>query len=251
MLIYLFLVCCRILDLIKSFEKIVETPSNRSNMTTQFIYNNLAVSILDTNASNLFSNLTVFISLDDTNSLNRVNIIDSSTNTSTSFNASLFLPPNVLEARGLQDNLDTPLRVSYAVFSRDILFQSNLESEFGYVLADGNRSVGSPIVSASLVTNDGQDIVIENLAMPVIIEFVKPSVSIKYVYAYAVLSKLCIVFFFQNLRANETSAVCVFWDTNPGIHIYANGLHHNLRVYSFVQGHIRSMITCKSFPQLI
>lgn len=156
----------------------------------------------------------MLITLDNANYLDSVNVIDSSSKANqTSSNASLILPSSIFtEGGGLQD--DTPVRVAYAVFSKDILFQSS--EEYGDILADGNRSVGTPIVSASLINGSGQVMEIKNLTiMPVIIEFSKPWVSQCYTYANEQLDLVC--FYFQSLRANKTSSVCVYWDNGQGM----------------------------------
>ena len=90
------------------------------------------------------------------------------------FNASLSLPATLIEEGNVQAKEDT-LRLGYVVLTNDAFFHSSSESEYGAQLAEGNLTVGSIVVSASLFGGD-EEIKIQDLSNPVVIEFRKPEV---------------------------------------------------------------------------
>ncbi len=90
------------------------------------------------------------------------------------FNASLSLPATLIEEGNIEAEED-PLRLGYVVYANDAFFHSSPGSEYGAQLAEGNLTVGSFVVSASLFGGD-KDIKVQDLRNPVVIEFRKPEV---------------------------------------------------------------------------
>ncbi len=161
-----------ILRAIDSFQTAIDLPTNTT--MTQFVTENVAFHMLETSSSS-FVNMTFQVNLEDYDSISNNGItIDYRHNVSL-FNSSLSVPENVLEGR-TGATIDEPIRVSYAVFLRDILFQESPGSVYGSRIAANNLTVGSIIVSASL-SSDNQIINITDLVTPIVIKFRKPEVT--------------------------------------------------------------------------
>ena len=167
---------------IDTFQQTIETPINQTE--AHFVTENFAVSIIETSPLD-FSNVTVLVNIDERNLIdpNGINIISQRRMQASSSNASLFIPDTLIEEGGINEG-QSLIRVGYGVFSKDVLFQSSTSSVYGQQIAAGNLTVGSIVVSASLFDNAEQVIEIENLNTPVVMEFRKSKVLMKYHVLY-------------------------------------------------------------------